>query len=276
MDLAHAEAEHPATLSQHMHALESLCRVCGKNVKVLSGKDTGCSKTKYAEELHGLYNVDVLQEDPSIFGQVLCASHRQLCTKFRDAKARGKIYYTSVSMYQFEPHSETCSICSADVKLHKKRRHYSPRHGEDKPSQLTSSDLIQQYQALPTVERKLFLEQFPQFLDERECETLAYHLGCTQQEAILQDIPRTAAMYNDIEQLLSVDKKNWLVGRNIVLQEFIKGLSNLGVVESQRKRFILAQITEQVYRLRHAHYVGPISFMQMLNIYKATGSKQAV
>ncbi len=258
----------------HRLALASTCRVCGRNINSLSGNDTGCSKLQFSDELQCVFGINTSVEDVYVYGQVLCGAHRQLLSKARRAQAEGKTFKTGVKLCEFNPHIENnCQICSNATGT-RRRPSNSVHIGNLPETKKPRSDPLESLAHLGRTERMQFLGKLVEQLDTEEKSCLAFNLGASQEDDVYKFAMETSSIYKNLDSLLDMDIQSYLDKSNHVILSFMRGASR-AIGDTQTKyNFRLAQIVEQICRLRLSTYIGPVSFMQTISMYKITGSRQ--
>ena len=82
--------------------------------------------------------------------------------------------------------------------------------------------------------------------------------------------------YSDYSYLTTLDEKEWINERNVVVRSFVEGAT--GVIperDSKRKVRNFVSVLEEVYHLRDLNLITPFAFRRNIVIYSVTNSKLA-
>lgn len=267
----------------HQRELSIRCRFCG-TTELANSSD---GKEHYKLAFLEVYNIDIDQDLPDVHPQAMCRLHEMLLEKYLNAREFGGTFKTSVGPLIFAAHREDgcCNICNeVKTKGWKQRLAINLRLN----AQLTRDFPVRVNEKIGENMAKLLLnsndksktiESFLEHLSDEQRQELAYCVASREGRKMYMDSEEISDEYLDLQYMEQMDLGRWLSARNACVLAFLQGSSGCGKIleeTSERDRFRLAVIIEQLYRMRSSKRVFPWSFLVALNIYKKTGSKEVI
>ena len=247
-------------------------------------------KGKFQDEFRELFGIDITEDNPSVHPAQVCNAHNSLMYKFRQAMKRGQTYSTDVQVRTFEPHSETnCAICknapAGDHSYMPSTRRGGPGRGIRgshvvvEPNEKSEVDsLLSQITLLSTEDRVQFWEKAAKAMSTTERNSLAATLGALEKEKLKAKISGIKHIYHSINNLEDLEIAKYVASQDSVILQSVFGLCSLGmddVKASSNLACRVALMIEHVYQLLAPSFIGPMSFLQNINIFAFTHSKIA-
>lgn len=275
------------TRTVHRDNLLAACRFCGTS----SLQRSLHKKEHYVIAFKELYDIDIDQDDPDIHPASMCRAHEQILERYLTLRKSGGTFTTRLKPREFQPHSKTeCCVCSDLLMKRKKGVKTKPDTALRMPERIERKFVPPPCQAKHTGDQMADLlvnchdlpETFSRLLSRMDLDQrkeLAYQLGSAEGNNIFTDCEEISSQYRDLQYLQELLPGKWIQGRNQSMFSFLAGVAGCGRLveqETERTQLRLAIIIEQLYRFRSAARVFPWSFLTSLDIYKRTGSKEAV
>ncbi|XP_071163549.1 uncharacterized protein [Mytilus edulis] len=280
---SHSREDFPTTDKHHMEKLNEICRICGKVMK------KSIQKIKFADEFKGLFEIDVKKEDPQIFPAYMCAMHGAMFYRFRTALRNNAPYSTDFLPPTFEMHSDHCQVCKNTSVLDKdvtersrwnppgrgKRcaTYIQPKNLDTKKIKISDNTLYEQYKMIHPDECRDALSSFIKTLTIQEKMHVIKSIFEEENNDINQKIECTQSTFDSISSLNELDIKVYLDSHNSVLLQTVLFVSQASI---EKDSYRLAILLENIYKLRNANFLGPVSTLQNLTVLSLTNSKAAV
>ena len=102
-------------LQQHILCLQTLCRLCGKSIKTDSHYRNPKLKGQFSDIFQKYFEVDVNEESCITFPPSLCQKCYIKLYKLDKSQTIPKDK-NNMQLYDFQPHSENCIICSPEAR----------------------------------------------------------------------------------------------------------------------------------------------------------------
>ena len=100
--------------------------------------------------------------------------------------------------------------------------------------------------------------------------------GFVTNDIYYNDRDNISQKYSEYSYLTTLDEKEWINERNVVVRSFVEGAT--GVIperDSKRKVRNFVSVLEEVYHLRDLNLITPFAFRRNVVIYSVTNSKLA-
>ena len=94
-----------------------MCRICGDLMRedILPHQN----KRNFVEEIQDMYEVDVSNEDDSIYPTYICRAHCSLLYRFRNHDKNTSFETSVTGLYKFAPHVDiNCCVCTTVINDH--------------------------------------------------------------------------------------------------------------------------------------------------------------
>ena len=269
----------------HKHRLCDVCRICGQTIKT-----NRRSKQLFQAEIIRLCSADISNDDDSIHPPYVCPI--DAAKLYRVRKCNPSSDLQQLGCFPFVAHSDTgCRICHPASDMFKHSYSRTPKYERQGPTKRLRSqeeddnvrdvDLIKEvFLTLSSSDKITCLRQLCEHISETQRTELVGYFG----SLVGDDMERTRCSNNashmkEINNFSAFDVSTYIKQQPPALVNFICAVSKVSlerVNTNQRLAYQIAVVCEQLIRLSMPHYVGPVSFLQNLNVLAITSSKLAL
>jgi hypothetical protein len=278
--------------NKHLKELHWRCRVCASKID-RGAKYNGQPKEKFKNEFQEIFDLDIGADDTTMHPNKVCDAHVRFFTRYREAKCEGREMCSSLSIHQFNSHSENCEFCHPPGEPVAKKRYTA---GRPKKQQATGPqpgkkqilsplmpaedaeipvpvipELIQKIQSLDISNREAFLSNLCDSVNHSDRVFLAHKLGAIQSDAFGKEAASIEGKYMDIQFLNTLNLSDYVSNMDPVTLSYFDGLCN-----SSKDIYMTAHIMEILYKIKRKRVVAPLCFLYNLDAYALTGSKQCL
>ena len=256
-------------IGKHIELLKFRCRICGKKVE----RDHVRHKSNFEKEIKELFKTDITLDDNSIHPQLICNNHASLLYRWRKAEDKSS-FQSSCSISNIEKHNNQCKLCSSlkrSVNNQGNTEDGFPKRQKQDQSHISETVLSM----INNVSDKAqFLANIIQKIDLQDQLKLVKLLGMSDRQQFSDSMKGSISIYKNIDALNNFSSETHLKNaKDTLLSSFLVGL--IGSQPVGANGFKFGVILETIFGLQKGSYIGPLSFLQNINIYALTNSKLA-
>jgi hypothetical protein len=273
-------------------------------------------KEHFIKEFEEMFNIDISSDDSNIHPPLVCPAHKAVFYRYRSCKQKGNRYTTNTVLFNFEQHTQYCTVCnpasvlldgdhnyiatSPTIKCGRKRK-LAAKGGPGRGNSAAAEVVLPQKQKLieeshleeestrhdqinGLIETILSLEMEARF--ELLKEIISTITAIEQRQILryfiqevchLQHDQRTLLnKYKDLLYLKSLNIDDYIASRDTIVRTFLDAISDQKLLNTSKGKYLYARTIENIYKLNKPNTVLPLGFLHNLNNYIVTGSKVTV
>ena len=281
-------------ITRHIDLLKVRCRICGK----VTEKGHIRHKSSFTKEIKELFRADVTTDETAIHPQLICNKHASLLYRFRKAEDKSS-FNSNHTILNFGKHDNQCKMCKVlkrNISTDSMDDFGSKRmkHSVSPPAPLVDTSPAANYKQYPLDEQNdkhlkerilsmvenvsnkaQCLADIIKSINQQEQLELAKLLGREDRQTFSKAMKGSCGVYKNLDDLNSYSSKTHIENTKVTLLfNFLMGL--IGSLPVAADEFRFGVLLETLFSLvSSTSYIGPLSFLQNINIYALTNSKLA-
>ncbi len=277
-------------IARHITLIKVRCRICGKVAEKQRNKSV------FEKEIKELFKTDITLDDKEIHPNLICNNHATLLYRYRKAEEKST-FQSNCPIANFMKHDDQCKVCNVtflkrnvnltnldqanDDPCKRVKTDANPSNpAEDAHDYQEVLDESQPFEKVLSLMEKVpdkaqFLTDIIEKIDQQDKVKLAKLLGLADRKMFSTSMKASHGVYKDLDALNSFSSEKHIESvKDTMMLNFLVGL--IGSEPTGADEFRFGIVLEIIFGLQSSMpYIGPLSFLQNINVYALTNSKLA-
>ena len=223
----------------------------------------------------------------------MCNKHKAFLIRVRNAIEENREFQPNTNIYVFKKHTKSCQVWDNTPNIPgRKRKHTSkagPSRGKLNTENVTQGDenennalqnVIDAFRELKTdSEFDEFFKTVTNELPEERLILISSLIGTRVNNAVKKAASNLKSKYKQTEFLSSYNTYQtyqFVINSNPNLVSYLKAVRGVVYQPNKRQVYLLSRVIEGIYKLTYGNIVYPLAFLNNLQTYVETGSRQII
>ena len=244
-------------------------------------------KNVYTKEfLHLGYDITkVLSE---VHPSKVCNKHKALLIRVRNSIEQNTEFRPTTNVFAFQEHNQNCLVCATPPKTPGRKKKCLSVAGpgrsnvdikavpqDDETAKKNALQIaINAFRALDDVED--FFRTVISELSAEQLSLISSLIGKKITSAVKIAASELKGKYKKINYLRNYNTYQPVLNTNPNLVSYLKGVCEIASQLNKRQVYLLSRVIEGIYKLSYGNIVYPLAFLNNLQTYVETGSRQTI